>query len=246
MELFSRSSGKLLCLRQIKKYAAHTCHHSIYKWPLVWSSCESPSTKEFNGKISCSGVVQTWVWIATVPVISVTKLGEFRKFLATNFLTKFCNFSRLLIKTSLCKDISWCSLLGNFWGKLGNFLFQHMATLLVMKMEMKGNEKCPHLNAKLMAKPHRKSQTENRTRERAFISSFFDATLTTIRIGLTTTRIERTNERASGLRRRRRHRRRSGKLTFPIFFPLLLLLILLFFLSKKVKIVFGQSSWLSW
>ena len=83
-----------------------------------------------------------------------------------------------------------------------------MATLLVMKMEMKGNEKCPHLNAKLMAKPHRKSQTENRTRERAFISSFFDATLTTIRIGLTTTRIERTNERASGLRRRRRHRRR--------------------------------------
>ena len=66
-------------------------------------------------------------------VWSETRLGNFYKFLAANCLTKVAKicwwpFGQFLITPLLCKSV-WL-LLGNFGGKLGNFLFHHLVTLI--------------------------------------------------------------------------------------------------------------------
>ena len=66
-------------------------------------------------------------------VDSVTILGDFHKFLATNCLTKWAHIiwwpfgPFLLMSYKKCVAIFW----GNFCENLGNFLFHHLVTLLV-------------------------------------------------------------------------------------------------------------------
>ena len=65
--------------------------------------------------------------------ISVTRLGDFWKFLATKFVKKVAqmigNFLSSVEKPYSCVQNCCCYFLGNFWKHLGFFLLQHLVTL---------------------------------------------------------------------------------------------------------------------
>ena len=70
----------------------------------------------------------------SVPLTSVTRLGDFWNILAKIFITKVTQmFGDFLDSCEKCHFRSnWlCYFLGNFWKNLGYFLFQHLVTLSV-------------------------------------------------------------------------------------------------------------------
>ena len=65
-------------------------------------------------------------------LISVSRLGEFLKFQATNFLTKVVLGDIFAYSQTSIKSKKYCGyFLGNFLKILGHFLFQHLVTLLL-------------------------------------------------------------------------------------------------------------------
>ena len=64
-----------------------------------------------------------------LPRSSVTRLGDFRKFLVRNYLSKLGLLGYFKYITFKFK------LLGNFWGKLGYLLVKHPVTLFLLKLD---------------------------------------------------------------------------------------------------------------